>query len=144
MRQFRLTTTQQKIIFSFFILMFAIQVAKCQYRKSPEQIKRELREAERNAPLDYLKVNNWDWSVNLAYNTVVKGRITNYASIAGFKNITLKATFFTKTGSYVSDETWTVLEYLAPGSSFDFRRTITGYWKDAKRGSVEVMSAESY
>lgn len=142
----RFYKTKILALYIFFILslIFSFQNANCQYRKSPEQIKRELRQLEMSAPLDHVKVSSMEWSVNLASNTVVKGYLRNNATISGFKNITLKATFFSKTGSYVSEETWTVLEYLAPGSSIDYRRTISGYWKDAKRCSVEVISAESY
>lgn len=125
-------------------LLFSSQVSIGQYRKSANRIKSELRQSEQSAPLEYINVLDWQWSVNLASNTVIKGRLQNTASMAGFKNITLRATFKTKTGSYVSDETWTVLEFLGPGGVVDFRRTISGWWGDAKSCSIEVVSAESY
>ena len=145
MKKNLLLTTHKKsilILIIFLSLIISFNNSYCQYRKSSDQLRRELRQVEENSPLNYVKAYGINWSVNLASNTVVKGYIKNYATIARYKNIALKATFTTKTGVYVGEETWGVLKFLAPGSVIDFRRTITGYWKDADMCSVEIISVE--
>jgi hypothetical protein len=130
----------------FVIILLCCQTTqtKAQLGRSPASLKSQLRQEEARSPLSYVSTSNTTWSVNLVSNTVIKGYLHNAATVSGFKNITLRAIFKTKTGSYVAEEEFTVLEFLPPGGSVDFRRTIDGYWKDASRMSIQVISAEPY
>ena len=111
--------------------------------KTEEQLRQELFQTESSNPADYIKVS-YNWKVNLAANTILEGYIKNAATVAGFKNVTIRAKFFSKTGTLLGQEVFTVMEFVKPRGSIPFRHKIIGFWKDAKESRWEFVSAQPY
>lgn len=112
-------------------------------QKTEEELKQELYQKEASNPLSYLTAN-YTWKVNIAANTILEGHVSNSATMAGFKNVTIKASFYSKTGVLLGEEKFTVMEFVKPGRSVSFRHKITGWWKDATNSKYVILAAEAY
>lgn len=112
-------------------------------QKTEEQLRQDLFQTESSNPSDYIKVS-YNWKVNLAANTILEGYIKNAATVAGFKNVTIRAKFFSKTGTLLGQDVFTVMEFVKPRGSIPFRHKIVGFWKDAKESRWELVSAQPY
>ncbi len=88
--------------------------------KTPEQLRAELAEQERRNPAQYL-TDETTMRSNLIGEKVIEGTITNTASIATFKDITLQVDFHSKTETVISSKRFTVYEVLAPKQSTGFK-----------------------
>ena len=58
---------------------------------------------------------------NLVGQTVVKGTITNKATVATYKDVDVKLDFYSKTGTLLETDKETVFEIIAPGQSKNFK-----------------------
>lgn len=108
-----------------------------------DELKQELYQTEASNPLNYLSVN-YTWRVNLVANTILEGHVYNSATMAGFKNVTIKASFYSKTDVLLGEEDFTIMEFVEPGGSAYFRHKITGWWKDVANSKYAILSAETY
>ena len=100
-----------------------------------EAAKESLQDRETKVPTDFLKVagNN---RRNLLGQTVIKGTITNKASVTSFKDVDVKLDFYSKTGTLLESDKETVYEIIAPGQSKNFK---TKYF--APKGTDSVALA---
>jgi hypothetical protein len=112
-------------------------------QKTEAEIRKELFANESAHPLDFLSIQA-TWKVNLLANTILEGKISNVATISGFKNVKIKASFFSKTGMLLGEEYFIIMEFVKPRGYIEFRQKITGYYKDASNVKCEVVSAEAY
>jgi hypothetical protein len=105
-----------------------------------EVTKETLEETEKKNPNRFLAVNGHD-KHNLLGQTVVKGRLTNNAKIATYKDVAIKLSFYSKTATLLAEEEETIFETLAPGKSADFK---TKYFAPKGTDSValKVMGAK--
>jgi len=73
---------------------------------------------------------------NLVGQTVIKGTITNKATVASYKDVDIKLDFYSKTGTLLETDKETVYEIIAPGQSKNFK---TKYFAPKGTDSVALM-----
>lgn len=105
-----------------------------------ELTKENLLKKEQVKPQNFLLVSG-DNKRNLLGQTVVKGVITNKASVAIFKDVEIKLSFYSKTKALLETDKETIFEQLNPGESKDFK---TKYFAPKGTDSValEVLNAK--
>ena len=105
-----------------------------------ELLKENLLKKEQETPQNFLIISGNN-KMNLLGQTVVKGTITNKASVATFKDAEIKLSFYSKTKALLETDKETVFEQLAPGESKHFK---TKYFAPKGTDSValEVLSAK--
>lgn len=108
-----------------------------------DEIRENLYKKEISKPTNYLSAHG-TYRVNLAANTIVEGTIYNGASLAGFKNVKLKAKFYSKTDVLLAEESFLVMDFVDPNGSLPFRHKISGWWDNIDHWTLSVSSAEAY
>lgn len=109
-------------------------------KESYELTKENLLKKEQKDPQNFLMVNGRD-KRNILGQTVVKGSITNKATVAVFKDVDLKLSFYSKTRALLETDKETIFELLHPGESKNFK---TKYFAPKGTDSValEVLGAK--
>ncbi|MDQ6756671.1 MAG: FxLYD domain-containing protein [Bacteroidota bacterium] len=102
-------------------------------KDSYEVTKETLKSKERKTPENFIIVSGHDRR-NILGQTVVKGTITNKASVATYKDVDVKLDFYSKTGTLLETDKETVYEIIAPGQSKNFK---TKYF--APKGTDSVV-----
>lgn len=97
-----------------------------------ETAKQNLRNKEIKHPEIFLTVTGNDRH-NLIGQTVVKGAITNKATVAVYKDVDIRLDFYSKTGALLETDKETIYERIAPGQLKNFK---TKYF--APKGSDSV------
>ena len=85
-----------------------------------ENSKLSLEEVEKQSPLQFLSVTGND-KKNLLGQTVVKGKITNNATMVTYKDVDVKLSFYSKTGALLQEDQEMVYEAVAPGATVNFK-----------------------
>jgi hypothetical protein len=88
--------------------------------KTYEENKESLADKEKNNPARFLVVDNKDRG-NLIGQTVIVGHLTNNATVCTYKDVEVKLTFFSKTGSKLDEAIETVYETIPPGEKVKFK-----------------------
>lgn len=104
-------------------------------KESYEKTKETLLKKEQKNPQNFLVVEGHD-NRNILGQTVIKGTITNKATVAVFKDIDVKLSFYSKTRALLETDKETVFELLHPGKSKFFK---TKYF--APKGTDSVALA---
>lgn len=109
-------------------------------KESYQHTKEELLKKEQKSPQSFLIVSGHD-KKNIVGQTVVKGTITNKASVAVFKDVNVKLSFYSKTQALLETDKETVFETVHPGESKNFK---TKYFAPKGTDSValEVLGAK--
>ncbi len=126
------------VVFSLLVLLNACKNGNKEQSfdaKSYEVVKETLEEKERKNPSRFLVVETKDRK-NLFGQTVVKGTISNSATVAAYKNIALKLSFFSKTGVKLDEVAETIYEKISPGQTIQFK---TKYFAPKGTDSVAVL-----
>lgn len=89
-------------------------------KDSYEAAKESLLEKENKNPQNFLIVSGNNRN-NLLGQTVVKGSITNKATVATYKDVDIKLDFYSKTRTLLETDKETVYEVIAPGESKNFK-----------------------
>ncbi|HEY8690583.1 MAG TPA: FxLYD domain-containing protein [Chitinophagaceae bacterium] len=89
-------------------------------KDSYEATKESLQDKEKKNPEIFLTVSGHD-KHNLLGQTVVKGTITNKATVATYKDVDVKLDFYSKTGTLLETDKETVFEVIGPGQSKNFK-----------------------
>lgn len=97
-----------------------------------EQTKETLEETEKKNPKRFLSVEGYK-KRNLIRETVVKGTITNTATVASYKDIDVEISFYSETGALLLRDHEVVYKVIGPNSIEDFK-----YKTYAPRGSDSV------
>jgi hypothetical protein len=131
------------VVIAFPILLFSCtsNSKKAETEKESYQKAREdLRKKEEKDPKIFLTVTG-DSKKNLIGQTVIKGIITNKASIAVFKDVDVNLSFYSKTSALLETDKETIFEVLHPGETKDFK---TKYFAPKGTDSVAftVVSAK--
>ena len=87
---------------------------------------------EQQNPLRFLEVSGKD-KHNLIGQTVVKGEITNKATVVTYKDISVSIKFISKTGVVLEDDEEVIYEEVKPGSNINFKSKFF-----APKGTEEV------
>lgn len=85
-----------------------------------EKTRESLEEKEKKNPKQFLEVSSTD-KRNLIGQTVIRGTVTNNASVASYKDIELKIRFYSKTGVLLQENKEMVYELLSPKASTKFK-----------------------
>ena len=88
--------------------------------KNYEKSKISLQETEQKSPSSFI-IAKGDQKKNFIGQTVIKGTITNNAKMVTFKDIDVKISFYSKTGTLLEEDHETVYERIAPGKSAKFK-----------------------
>lgn len=109
-------------------------------KENYEAQKAALLKKEQNDPVLFLSVSGRD-KKNLLGQTVVKGNVHNSATIAVFKDVDIKLSFYSKTKALLETDKETIFEQVAPGQTKDFK---TKYFAPKGTDSValEVLGAK--
>ena len=109
-------------LFVFVLFFFACNdKGKKQDAKSDtyENSKMTISEIESKNPKKFLKVEGRD-KHNLIGQTVVKGKISNTATVVGYKDVTIKISFFSKTGTLLFATALPLASYTIASSCIFF------------------------
>ncbi len=85
-----------------------------------EKSKESLEQKEQKNPAKFISVDG-DKKKNLIGQTVVKGEVFNNAKIVTYKDVDVKISFYSKTGTILEEDHETVFENIAPGKSAKFK-----------------------
>ena len=89
-------------------------------KESYEMAKESLQDKEVKNPQNFLTVTGNNRH-NLVGQTVIKGTITNKATVASYKDVDIKLDLYSKTGTLLETDKETVYEIIAPGQSKNFK-----------------------
>ena len=89
-------------------------------KENYEKTKESLGDKEKKNPENFLTVSGHD-KHNLLGQTVVKGTVTNKATVATYKDVDVKLDFYSKTGTLLETDKETVFEIIGPGQSKNFK-----------------------
>ncbi len=104
-------------------------------KDSYEATRESLQDKETKNPQNFLTVSGHDRH-NILGQTVVKGMVTNKATVASYKDVDVKLDFYSKTGTLLETDKETVFEIIGPGQSKNFK---TKYF--APKGTDSVALA---
>ena len=100
------------------------KAAEAKAKDKYEQTKETLEQTEKKNPKRFLSVEGHN-KKNLLRQTVIKGTISNKATVAKYKDIDVEISFYSETGALLQRDHEVVYKSLAPGSSVDFRYVTT-------------------
>lgn len=133
-----------------FVIVLVVALFSCKEEQKEktfdkanyESVKENLADKEKNNPVRFLVVENRDRK-NLIGQTVVKGTISNRATIANFKDVEIKLSFFSKTGVKLDEGMETVYENIGPGETVKFKSKYFAP-KGTDSVAVKIMKAMGY
>lgn len=111
---------------TLYIALMAVATVACNSANSErpsdkyEEKKKSLEQTERENPLQFLRIEG-DNHVNLLNQEVVEGEITNKATLASFKDIEVRITFKSSSGSTIEKAIKTVNDVVRPGKTVSFK-----------------------
>jgi hypothetical protein len=85
-----------------------------------EQTRETLEQTEKKNPKRFLTVEGTDRR-NLIGQHVIKGTIINKATVAGYKDIDVEISFYSKTGALLEKSHEVIYETIAAGNSTSFK-----------------------
>lgn len=109
-------------------------------KESYQLTKEELLKKEQRSPQLFLEVKGRNQK-NIIGQTVVKGTIHNKASVAVFKDVTIKLSFYSKTQALLETDKETVFETFHPGDSQSFKNKYFAP-KGTDSVALEVLGAK--
>ncbi len=124
-------------LISCFLLLISCKNEKKEKQFDPvsyEKVKETLADKEKNNPVSFLSVRNEDRK-NLFGQTVVKGTITNKATVCAYKDVELRLSFFSKTATKLDEVLETIYENIGPGKTVKFK---TKYFAPKGTDSVAI------
>ncbi|MEO8766377.1 MAG: hypothetical protein ABI416_18900 [Ginsengibacter sp.] len=130
--------------FTSSVILFSCSGGDIQIKTTEQEsykiTKESLLKKEIKNPKDFLLVDGHD-KRNLLGQTVVKGTISNRATVAIFKDVSIKLSFYSKTHTLLETDKETIFEVLPPGTSKNFK---TKYFSPKGTDSValEVLGAK--
>ena len=111
------------IIACLSIILFACKNEKKDKKfdaENYEKVKETLADKEKNNPARFLTVNNKEHK-NIIGQTVVKGAISNNATVCSYHDVELRLSFFSKTGTKLDEVAETIYENISPGKTVKFK-----------------------
>lgn len=105
-----------------------------QEKISYEQTKNALLEKEQSHPALFLQASAHN-KKNLIGQTVIKGKVTNSATIAAYRDIEIKIEFYSKTNTLLETDKETLYIDVGPGRTQEFK---TKYFSPKGTDSVAI------
>ena len=123
-------------LFGLTIILFACQNNDAKKtlteKENYELTKKNLRDREIKNPQNFLTVSGGN-KHNVIGQMVIKGIVSNKATVAVYKDVDVQLDFYSKTGALLETDKETVYETIRPGQSKSFK---TKYF--APKGSDSV------
>jgi hypothetical protein len=118
----------------FVFVISALALSSCNSRdrsdrnsnKSYQQTKMSLKDQELGNPKKFLK-SDGTYRKNLLGQWVLEGKVSNYATVATYKDVVLEVKFYSKTKSLLGTENKTIYEFFKPGEKKSFKVKTYGY-----------------
>ena len=96
------------------------KAAESKAKDKYEQTKETLEQTEKKNPKRFLSVEGHDRK-NLLRQTVIKGTITNKATVASYKDVDIEISYFSSTGALLLKDHEVVYESINPGATTNFK-----------------------
>ena len=112
-----------KIALAFFSAVFLLACNSddaAKQNESYKETKTSLLKKEEKDPAAFIIVKG-NSKKNIVGQTVVKGTLVNKASVATFKDVDIKLTFYSKTKALLETDRETIYQILNPGESQQFK-----------------------
>jgi hypothetical protein len=122
----------------FSLILFSCNVSdtKAKSEKESYQVtKEQLLKKEQKNPAAFLVVSGKN-KKNIVGQTVIKGTVLNNASVATFKDVDIRLSFYSKTKALLETDKETIFEMLEPGESKVFK---TKYFAPKGTDSVALQ-----
>jgi hypothetical protein len=149
-----------KILVKALVCLILVTTTSCNQKesqkKTPEELKSELRQQEQTDPLSYLSISKATLTPQRKEvrkktlfkkakyendGATINGVIENKATLAKFKDVKLKVTYYSITNSIISEKYFIFYEYYSPNSKEVFN--IKDYPPQSyNRFNVEVVEAK--
>lgn len=108
-------------LFFILILFFACNTPGSGLETGEYEVsKTNLLKMEQSTPAKFLFING-DIKRNIVGQTVVRGTLKNNATIAKFKDVSIRFNFYSKTKTLVQTEEETIYDFLFPGETTHFK-----------------------
>lgn len=114
----------KNLLLSLFSLIF---ITACNNqnneKKSNDRYKKSkltIEQIEQQNPLQFLEVDGKD-KHNLIGQTVVKGEISNKATVVTYKDISVSIQFISKTGAVLEEDEEVIYDEVKPGNNINFK-----------------------
>ena len=101
---------------------------------SNQQSAESISKMEKKHPEKYITVEGKD-KKNLLGQTVIKAKLINTAKEVTFKDVEIKLSFYSKTGTLLEEDVETIYEEVHPGSSVRFK---SKYFAPKGTGKLEM------
>jgi hypothetical protein len=153
----------KKTITMFFIATLALtscnnssSTSSSDRPKTPEELKAELKQQEEIAPLTYLEDKNVKLKPqekktrdaglfrDAEYapdGAIIEGEFINKATIAKFKDITVKVSFYSQTKTLIDEKNYVIYEFYEPNSKKPFKLKIDELPQAYKEFGFEITGA---
>lgn len=128
----------------FFLALIAIAMLQsCGSGSSYQEKVQTIEEMERSEPLSFLGIsgkfeeNFWGDEIN------IEAEVSNSATVASYKDIVVRVSYYTKTNTLLGSEDFTVYEVFKPNTIKKVALNVTKY-KNVKALNLEIISAIPY
>lgn len=108
------------LIFVFAACSGDEKAADAKAKDKYEQTKETLEQTEKKNPKRFLQVQGSDRK-NLIGQTVIKGTVTNNATVASYKDVDIELSFYSKTGALLQRDHEVIYETIAAGNNTTFK-----------------------
>ncbi len=113
--------------FPYIFLLALIVNISCKNNKTGKEStdnyktsKLTIQEVERKNPVRFLIVSETD-KHNIIGQTVIKGDISSMATLISYKDVAIRISFLSKTGTLLEEDEEMIYEVLKPGTHVDFK-----------------------
>lgn len=117
----------KKILLALIMLTFVFTACNSSDKTDDPKVKDEyqknkesLGQTEKKNPKGFLVVEGSD-KKNLLGQRVIKGVVTNKATVASFKDVDVELSFYSKTGALLEKDHEIVYETIVPGGNTSFK-----------------------
>jgi hypothetical protein len=107
-------------IFTSILLLTACGGGQKDGDKNYENSKESIEKIEQKNPVKFITVEG-EKKKNLIGQTVVNADVHNNAKMVTYKDVDVKISFYSKTGTVLEEDHETVYENIAPGTSVHFK-----------------------
>jgi hypothetical protein len=127
------------LVFICFLLILITYLTRDTYQEKIES----LRNIENADPLSFLntkgeyKENFWGDKIKIS------GTVSNSASVANYKDVVIRVTFYTKTQTQITEEDYIIYEFFPANSTKEFYLTVPNYTNTETIG-WRIIDAKTY
>lgn len=97
-------------------------------------------DVERANPSRFISVT-YNTRENLIGELVINGTVSNEATVASYKDLVLRVSYYSKTESLLAEEEFTIYEYFGPGKSTSFKKKLP-YYRNTRSVDLSFVSAK--